>query len=69
MRPEETEEQTQIFSLYAGSCFGNGKRVKISPFSSLTFIDTLHCVGYSGGCQSGSLLKSVEFLGEWTFLP
>lgn len=45
------------------------KRAKISPSGSLTFIDTLHRVGYSGGCQSGSLLKSGEFLGEWTFLP
>ena len=45
------------------------KRVKISPLGLLTFIDTLHRVGYSGVCQSGSLLKSVEFLGEWAFLP
>ena len=45
------------------------KRVKISPLGLLTFIDTLHRVGYSGVCQSGSLLKSVEFLGKRALLP
>jgi hypothetical protein len=45
------------------------RRMKISPLGLLTFIDTLHRVGYSGVCQSGSLLKFDEFLGEWAVLP